>query len=83
MSDIYLTEIQTSERLRVTRRTLQRWRRDGGGPVYTRIGEWRIVYPEHGIEEWIEARTFPHRAAELAGKPATPSKPAVEDDGAR
>lgn len=83
MSGIYLTEIQASELLHVTRRTLQRWRRDGGGPPYVRSGEWRILYPEHDIKEWIKARTFPHRAAELAGKPVKPGKPAAESHVAR
>lgn len=68
MSDIYLTEIQTSERLRRTRRTLQRWRRDGGGPDYTRLGEWRIGYRLADIEAWEAAHRFPHRAAEMASK---------------
>ena len=80
MSDIYLTEIQTSERLHVTRRTLQRWRRDGGGPVYTRLGEWRIGYAVRDIEAWEAAHRFAHRAGELAGKPA---KPAAESHVAR
>ena len=74
MSDIYLTEFQTSERLHVTRRTLQRWRRDGGGPPYVRIGAWRIVYVERDLQAWIAARTFAHRAGEMTGKPVIGSR---------
>ena len=67
-ANTYLTETQASERLHVTRRTLQRWRRDGGGPLYVRIGQWRIAYRERDIEAWVAARTFAHRAAEMTGK---------------
>jgi predicted site-specific integrase-resolvase len=62
----YLDEAATARFLDVSCRTLQRWRRDGGGPAFTRAGMRRILYDVTGIQKWAEARTFAHRAAELA-----------------
>ncbi|MDO9501998.1 AlpA family transcriptional regulator [Falsiroseomonas sp.] len=70
MSDRYLTERDFSARYQISTRTLQRWRLTGDGAPYVRIGPRRIVYPLAAAEAWAAARTFPHRAAELAG--ATP-----------
>ncbi|NKE46075.1 helix-turn-helix domain-containing protein [Roseomonas frigidaquae] len=64
----YLSEADFAERFSVSRRTLQRYRVTGDGPPWTRIGPRRIVYPLKAAEEWASARTFPHRAAELANR---------------
>src|SRR5262245_3580909 len=44
-------------------RTMERWRRDGTGPAFVRIGR-RIGYTRAAIEAWLEARTYAHTAAE-------------------
>jgi len=62
----YLDEAAAAEMLNVSPRTLQRWRAEGGGPAFTRIGMRRVAYVTAEIERWASARTFPHRAAELA-----------------
>jgi predicted DNA-binding transcriptional regulator AlpA len=62
----YLDEAAAAEMLNVSPRTLQRWRATGGGPAFTRVGMRRVAYITAEIERWAAARTFPHRAAELA-----------------
>ncbi len=62
----YLDENAAAAALGVSPRTLQRWRRDGGGPRYIRVGLRRVTYDPAVIEEWAAERSFPHRAAELA-----------------
>lgn len=69
MSEIFLTETEASARFGVARRTLQRWRVTGDGPPFTRIGPRRVVYPAAQTAAWLDARTFPHRAAEATGRP--------------
>ncbi len=66
----YLDEAATARKLNVSRRTLQRWRISGDGPGYVRLGARRVGYPEDGVDAWAAARTFNHRAAEMAGKAA-------------
>lgn len=76
-ANYYLMEFQVSERLQVTIRTLQRWRRMGGGPVYTRIGLRRIAYRVRDVETWEAAHRFAHVAAELAGTPVKATQSTV------
>jgi len=40
----FLTINETAQALRVSRRTIDRWRSTGEGPAYVRMGERRIVY---------------------------------------
>ena len=61
----FLGEAATARLLRISRRTLQRWRAEGGGPAFIRAGGRRILYDIAEVERWAAARTFPHRAAEL------------------
>ncbi|MBV8093118.1 MAG: helix-turn-helix domain-containing protein [Acetobacteraceae bacterium] len=68
-NDLLLTE-QLCELLGVDERTLLRWRQDGCGPPYIRLGGLKrgpIRYPRKGVDAWLAGRTFPHRAAEAAG----------------
>lgn len=63
---IFLDEAAAARLLKVSPRTLQRWRGDGTGPAFIRAGVRRILYDVAAIERWAATRTFPHRAAELA-----------------
>jgi hypothetical protein len=65
----YLTEAEFSARFKIPQRTLQRWRSSGDGPPFTRIGPRQVRYRIDAAEAWAAARTFTHRAAELAGRP--------------
>jgi hypothetical protein len=62
----YMDETETACALRVSRRTLQRWRGTGEGPAFIRAGSRRVLYDTTAIERWAGSRTFAHRAAESA-----------------
>ena len=62
----YLDEAATARLLHLSRRTLQRRRREGDGPPFIRAGARRVLYDLAEIERWAAARMFAHRAAELA-----------------
>jgi helix-turn-helix protein len=64
--DSYLTEEQFAAHYRLGRRTVQRWRQTGVGPVWVRAGHRRVLYRLRDCEAWAAARTFRHRADELA-----------------
>jgi predicted DNA-binding transcriptional regulator AlpA len=66
--DTYLDERALSERLSLSRRTLQRFRVSGLGPQFCRLGARRVAYRESDVRAWSELRTYPHRAAEMAAK---------------
>lgn len=44
-------------------RTMERWRRDGTGPRFTRVGR-RVGYTREAIEEYLQAKQYSHTAAE-------------------
>lgn len=67
----YLTEKEFCERYHVKPRTAQRWRCSGQGPSFVRLGPRRVVYRLSDCEAWAAARTYQHRAAELAHTTAT------------
>jgi len=60
----FLTDAQLCALLHVDERTTLRWRTDGGGPPFVRVGPRRILYRRVDIDGWISSRTFTHRAAE-------------------
>jgi len=64
--ETYLSEAEFAARFGLGRRTLQRWRQTGEGPKWCRLGPKRILYRLNDIEAWAAARTFFHRADELA-----------------
>lgn len=65
----FLTEREAAELLRVGRRSLERWRGSGQGPAWVRAGARRVLYPRAELLGWVAARTYEHRAAELARRP--------------
>lgn len=48
-----LTELEASEFLKISRRTLQAWRLKGGGPKFCSFGR-AVRYCETDISQWIE-----------------------------
>jgi excisionase family DNA binding protein len=66
--DELLTDQQLCELLNVTPRTSLRWRRDGRGPRFIRVGVRRVAYRRRDVDTWLSARTFDHRAAEAAAR---------------
>ena len=53
----FLTTIEVAERLRISRRTLERMRVDGTGPRYIKVGPGkrsRVLYRESDVIAWID-----------------------------
>ena len=70
MSDhrrVLMTDAQLCERMSVTSRTTLRWRSEGTGPRFIRVGG-AIRYDEADVDAWLASRTFEHRAAEATGR---------------
>lgn len=55
-----------AERLSVSLRTVERWRVNGEGPCFLRVGPRRVIYPIAEIERWEAERMHASRAAEMA-----------------
>jgi excisionase family DNA binding protein len=49
---VLLTQTETAELLRLSERTLERWRVVGGGPVFVKLGK-RVLYRQADLEKWI------------------------------
>jgi excisionase family DNA binding protein len=54
----YLTDKEVSERLKVSRRTLQDYRTEGKIPYY-QLGGGKILYKESDIEKMLDDNYFP------------------------
>jgi predicted DNA-binding transcriptional regulator AlpA len=68
----YLTDAQFRELIgSLDPRTTVRWRRDGEGPPFVRVGPRRVLYRRSEVDAWLRARTFDHRAAEAVASQAT------------
>jgi excisionase family DNA binding protein len=50
-----LTQSETAKLLRLSERTLERLRLQGGGPLYIKCGR-SVRYRETDLEEWVAAR---------------------------
>jgi hypothetical protein len=60
------TERQTAQALGHTERTLRKWRRQGIGPAYIKIGR-KIFYSDSALESWLKAiETMPVRSRRAA-----------------
>lgn len=55
-----LTTREAATYLNVSWRTLETWRRTGGGPKYVRIGARQVRYRRRDLEVWLESQTFDH-----------------------
>ena len=60
------TPDQAAQKLNVTIRTLARWRTDGCGPRFVRVGKRRIGYTEAEIDRWLADHTHASLASEAA-----------------
>ena len=49
------TTKETAKRLRLSPRTLEKWRVSGSGPTYVKLGS-KVVYRAEDWERWLEAR---------------------------
>lgn len=53
----YLTQNEAALFLRLSERTLERWRVEGQGPRFRRFGR-RVVYAQTDLETWADGRCF-------------------------
>jgi hypothetical protein len=70
---LYMDEREFCRRYDLKHRTVQRWRVTGEGPPYVRSGKRRIKYNVAVCDSWFAARTFAHRAAEVAAITSQPT----------
>lgn len=49
----FLNQRELAEQLKVSGRTLEKWRSRGLGPPYRRVGK-RTLYPSSGVARWLE-----------------------------
>jgi predicted DNA-binding transcriptional regulator AlpA len=57
------TEAEAAKLLRLSRRTLQRLRIDGGGPIYVKLTASRIGYAFGDLEAWVHQRRAANTSA--------------------
>lgn len=60
-----------AEELGVTESALAKWRTDGNGPPYCKLGHKVVRYPRSGVETWkaarVRSRTISSSCGSLAG----------------
>jgi excisionase family DNA binding protein len=49
------TQAEAADHLRLSERTLKRWRVSGSGPAFVKLGR-RVLYRKLDLEEWIASR---------------------------
>ncbi len=57
MQEIFLTQSEAAGVLRISERTLERFRLEGSGPRFVKAGR-RVLYKRADIDAWTNARTF-------------------------
>ena len=58
----YFTQSEAADFLRISERTLERWRVEGNGPRFRRFGR-RIVYAQGDLEGWANGRCYQSTSA--------------------
>ena len=56
-SNEYLRQRQAADFLKLSERTLERWRLTGEGPKFCKLGR-RVAYRQADLLAWAEARVF-------------------------
>jgi|GEM_PF-630296 excisionase family DNA binding protein len=55
MNEVYLTELEVSEKTKISLATLRRWRLENRGPRYRKFGSL-VRYNEDDLSDWMEAQ---------------------------
>ena len=61
----YLTQSESADFLRISERTLERWRVEGAGPQFRRFGR-RVVYSKGDLESWADSRCYTSTSSEAS-----------------
>ena len=64
-TETFLTSAEAAEFLRISHRTLERFRVEGTGPKFMKAGR-RVLYREQDLLGWLETRTFSSTAEAAA-----------------
>ena len=72
MTDELMTWREVAEWLRVSKNTLELWRRGGTGPAWLRLDSGRIRYRRADVQAWLDALAKATNAEPLRDEP--PSK---------
>ena len=62
MNAQYLVQAEAADFLRISERTLERWRVEGNGPRFRKFGR-RIVYAQGDLETWADGRCYQSTSA--------------------
>ncbi len=62
-----LTEDDTAEVLHKSPKSLERWRAEGGGPPFVRVGKTPL-YPRAALAAWLEGQSAASTSEERARK---------------
>ncbi len=60
VTERWMTEASTARFLNVSRRTLQHWRLQGGGPKYSKAGSSKraaVRYSSKELDRWLKSRS--------------------------
>ncbi len=60
-----MTTAEASEFLRVSSASLERWRTNGGGPPFIKVGH-RVCYDRADLEAWLRAQRREHTGGDEA-----------------
>lgn len=60
-ADDLLRTKEAAERLRLSHRTMERWRTIGAGPRFVKLGAKSVAYRRGDLDRWLDANT--HDAA--------------------
>lgn len=66
----FLTDQELAHLLGISTRTILRWRRDGSGPPFCKIGPRCVRYRRGDVDAWAAAHSFSTLAAEAVAAQA-------------
>ena len=64
-TETFRTSAEAADTLRISNRTLERYRVEGTGPKFMKAGR-RVLYREQDLLAWLEAHTFSSTAEAAA-----------------
>lgn len=65
LTPVFLTQTEAADYLRLSPRTLERWRIEGNGPVYRKFGR-RVVYARIDLEHWADGLSLASTSSKQA-----------------
>ncbi len=80
MAQELLTPTEVADQLRVDTRTLSRWRSEGNGPTYVRVGR-AIRYDQLAVSNWLGSRSAGSLAEERNRTTAEGKTRHLEENG--